>query len=179
MASVGTFAAIQILLAVAEFGVFGPVAGASPLTFAKAPSPRSPVSALLTPSRYPRPRMAVSYVRSLHARRRGFRHAAGNGDDRATYTYCGWNWGGGGGSCWRLDLGFWENGSRRGATSSRVERDRLGINISEGSDLGIEGWESELLSNQKLRFLGALSLEAWAISSGCNEKCSNPMLIAV
>ena len=33
--------------------------------------------------------MAVSYVRSLHARRRGFRHAAGNGDDRATYTYCG------------------------------------------------------------------------------------------
>jgi len=30
MASVGTFAAIQILLAVAEFGVLGPVAGASP-----------------------------------------------------------------------------------------------------------------------------------------------------
>jgi hypothetical protein len=72
MASVGTFAAIQILLAVAEFGVLGPVAGASPLTFAKAPSPRNPVSALLTPSRYPRPRMAVSYVRSLHASRRAF-----------------------------------------------------------------------------------------------------------
>ena len=43
MASVGTFAAIQILFAVAGFGVLGPVAGASPLTFTKAPSPRNPV----------------------------------------------------------------------------------------------------------------------------------------
>ena len=41
MTSVKTFAAIQILFAVAEFGVLGPVAGASPLTFANAPSPRN------------------------------------------------------------------------------------------------------------------------------------------
>ncbi len=83
--------------------------------------------------------MAVSYVRSLHARRRGFRHAAVNGDDGATCTYCGWNWGGRRRRCWRLDLGFWENGSKRGATSSRVERDRLGIDIAEDPELGIEG----------------------------------------
>ncbi len=178
MASVRTFAAIQILLAVAGFGVLGPVAGVSPLTFTKAPSPRNLIWALLTPLRYPRPRMAVSYLRSLHARRRGFRHTAVNGDDRATCTYCGRNWGGGRGSCWRPDLGFWENRPGRGANPSRVERDRLGIDISEGPELGIEGWESGLLSNQKLRFLGALSLKAWATSPGCNERCSNPMLVA-
>lgn len=86
MASAGTFAALQLLLAVSGFGLLGPVAGTSPFSITKAPSPRNIVQALLTPSRYPRPRMTVGYVWSLHARRRSFRHAAVNGDDRATCT---------------------------------------------------------------------------------------------
>ena len=68
MASVGTFAAIRILFAVAGLGVLGPVAGASPFDICKGALAEESCLSIANPS----PCMAVSYVRSLHSLRRAF-----------------------------------------------------------------------------------------------------------